>query len=164
MEISTFKDFYLAELQELADGRRQLAEAEQRMVEKATHPSLKDILDRHCEETEAQKDRLESILQKHGASATEHTDQSMQALIRESDKMVGMMKGEDLCDAGLIASVQKIEHYEIAAFGTACALAAQLSFEDDEQMLRESLEEAKSADAELTKLAEEEVNQDAAVA
>lgn len=127
-------------------------------------PALKDVLVHHRAETEAQKERLASMLQKHGASATAHTDQSMQALVKETEKMLGILKGNELRDAGLIASAQKLEHYEIAAYGTATALAGQLELRDDQKMLHESLEEEKRADAVLTQLAKGEVNPDALAA
>jgi ferritin-like metal-binding protein YciE len=79
-------------------------------------------------------------------------------------KMLGMLKGNELRDAGLIASAQKLEHYEIAAYGTVAALAGQLDLRDDQQMLHESLEEEKQADVRLTKLAKGEVNPDALAA
>ena len=78
--------------------------------------------------------------------------------------MLGMLKGSDFRDAGLIASAQKLEHYEIAAYGTVAALAGQLDLRNDQQMLHESLEEEKRADVRLTKLAKREVNPDALAA
>ena len=88
----------------------------------------------------------------------------MQALVNETEKMMTMLKGNDLRDAGLIASAQKLEHYEIAAYGTAAALAGQLDLRDDQRLLHQSLEEEKQADALLTKLAKGEVNRDAIAA
>ena len=84
----------------------------------------------------------------------------MQMLVVETAKMVSMLNDNKLRDAGLIASAQKLEHYEIAAYGTAAALAGQLDLREDQQMLHESLEEEKETDALLTKLAKGEVNQD----
>jgi ferritin-like metal-binding protein YciE len=83
--------------------------------------------------------------------------------LNETEKMLALLEGE-LRDAGLIASAQKLEHYEIAAYGTAAALAGQLELRDDQRMLHDSLEEERKADAALTKLAKGEVNQDAAAA
>jgi ferritin-like metal-binding protein YciE len=103
-------------------------------------------------------------LQKHGANPKAHIDQAMQALVNETEMMLGMLNGNGLRDAGLIASAQKLEHYEIAAYGTVTALAGQLDLRHDQQMLRESLEEKKQADVRLTKLAKGEVNPDALVA
>jgi ferritin-like metal-binding protein YciE len=88
----------------------------------------------------------------------------MQALVREMDKMISILLGNELRDAGLIASVQKLEHYEIAAYGTAAALAGQLGLRDDQHVLRQSLEEEKRVDALLTGLAKGEINRSAVAA
>ena len=85
----------------------------------------------------------------------------MQTLLTETAKMLSMLNDNNLRDAGLIASTQKLEHYEIAAYGTAAALAGQLDLRDEQRMLHESLEEEKQADALLTELAKGGVNQDA---
>src|SRR5262249_1332347 len=129
------------------------------MADSATHPSLKRELNRHREETKAQSKRLQSILQNHGAKLRAHTDQAMEALANETEKMLSLLEGDDLRDAGLIASAQKLEHCEIAAYGTAAALAGQLELRDDQRMLHDSLEEERKTDAALTKLAKGEVNQ-----
>jgi ferritin-like metal-binding protein YciE len=164
MQLNSFRDMYIAELQELVSVEEQLAESLLRMAGVASHPSLKDALIHHRDQTQMQKERLESILQRHGANPTAHTDQAMQALVSETEKMLGMLKGNDLRDAGLIASAQNLEHYEIAAYGTAAALAGQLDLRDDQRMLHESLDEEKQADVLLTKLAKGEVNRDALAA
>jgi ferritin-like metal-binding protein YciE len=78
--------------------------------------------------------------------------------------MLKLVKGNDLRDAALIASAQKLEHYEIAAYGTAAALAGQLELREDQSMLHDSLEEERQIDALLTELAKSEVNQDALLA
>jgi len=164
MEINNFKDMYLAELQELVSVESQLADALLRMAAAATHPALKDLLIHHRAETETQKQRLVTILQKHGADPEVHTDQAMQALVKETRKMLGMLTGDDLRDAGLLASAQKLEHYEIAAYGTAAALAGQLDLRDEQKMLHRTLDEEKQIDALLTELAKREVNPDALAA
>jgi len=164
MEIKSFKNMYLAELQELTSVEAQLAEALPQMAEAASHPALKQALLDHGEESAVQKQRLQSILQKHGAGAQAHTDQAMQALLKETKKMFILLKGDDLRDAGLIASAQKLEHYEIAAYGTAAALAGQLEFRDDQKVLHAGAEEAKKMDLALTQLAKREVNRDALAA
>jgi len=88
----------------------------------------------------------------------------MEALLNETEKMPSLLEDDNLRDAGLIASAQKLEHYEIAAYGTAAALASQLELRDDQRMLHDSLEEERKTNAALTKLAKGEVNQDAAAA
>src|SRR3954463_1088101 len=164
MEIGSFKDMFLAELQELVSVEGQLADALLRMAGAASHPELKRVLVHHRAETETQRERLMTILTKHGANPTAHIDQAMQALITETKKMLTMLKSDDLRDAGLIASAQKLEHYEIAAYGTAAALAGQLDLRDEQKMLHLSMEEEKRVDAMLTKLAKREVNPDAVAA
>jgi ferritin-like metal-binding protein YciE len=164
MEISTFKDMYLAELQELVSVEEQLAEALLRVAAAASHPALKDALVDHHAETLAQKERLLAILRTHGVDPAAHVDQAMEALIRETRKMLGILEGDDLRDAGLIASIQKLEHYEIAAYGSAAALAGQLELRDDQMLLHDSLLEEKEADARLTDIAKGEVNPDALAA
>jgi ferritin-like metal-binding protein YciE len=164
MEIGSFKDMFVAELQELASVEGQLADALLRMAGAASHPALKRLLVHHRAETETQRERLMTILEKHGADPTAHVDQAMQALVTETMKMLAMLKTDDLRDAGLIASAQKIEHYEIAAYGTAAALAGQLDLRDEQKMLHLSLREEKRVDILLTKLAKGEVNPDALAA
>ena len=164
MQIKNFKDMYIAELQELANMESQIDIALKRMADASSHPSLKRELLRHRGETKEQSKRLQSILQNHGAKQRAHTDQAMEALVNETQKMLSLLEGDDLRDAGLVASAQKLEHYEIAAYGTAAALAGQLDLRDDQRMLHDSLEEERKADAVLTKLAKGEVNQDAAAA
>ena len=88
----------------------------------------------------------------------------MEALLNETEKMPSLLEDDNLRAAGLIASAQKLEHYEIAAYGTAAALASQLELRDDQRMLHDSLEEERKTNAALTKLAKGEVNQDAAAA
>lgn len=158
MQITSFRDMYLAELQELLDVEEQLMAVLPRMAEVASQPALKRALLQHEHETHAQKQRLQSILEKHGAKPDAHEDQAMQALVHETKKMMQMLKGNELRDAGLIASVQKLEHYEIAAYGTACALAGQLDLRDDQRTLHASLDEERAVDAALTELAKGKVN------
>ena len=89
---------------------------------------------------------------------------AMQALIHETRKMLGILGGDALRDAGLIASAQKLEHYKIAAYGTAAALAGQLDLRDEQKMLHRSLDEEREIDVLLTRIAKTEVNPDALAA
>ena len=164
MEITTFQDLYLAELQELASAEREFIASVQRIAPMASHQRLKNALVRHCEEAEVQKQNVESILRRHNADPAAHTDQAMQALVREGDKMLSMLRGDQVRDAGLVASIQKLLHYRIAAYGTAAALAGQLDYRDDQDMLHQSLEREKKADKLLTQLAKSELNRDALAA
>ena len=161
MKINTFEDMYLAELQELASAERQLGDSLGPMAEAVSHAELKNVLIDQQERTQEQQRRLLSILRVHGIESTPHTDQAMQALVKETRKMLNILKGDDLRDAGLIASIQRLKHYEIAAYGTVATLAAQLGFDDDVELLEESLDEEKEVDGLLTRIARREVNLDA---
>jgi ferritin-like metal-binding protein YciE len=158
MEIKSFNEMYVAELQELASAERMLAQIWPQFADLATRQAVKDVFASHGDETRVQCERVEGLLQDHGASATAHTDQAMQALLTEARKMGDMLPAGDLRDAGLIASAQKIAHYEMAAFGTAAALAGQLDLRKEQQALHTCLQEEKHADALLTVLAKGEVN------
>jgi ferritin-like metal-binding protein YciE len=164
MEMKSLEDMYIAELQELASAERQFAECLPRVAKVASHRALKGVLLDHQKETKTQIERLESILELHGASPEMHIDQAMQALVYETEKTLPMLKGHAVRDAGLIASVQRLKHYEIATYGTVAALAGELQFGDDEKLLHESLEEEKRADISLTMLAKSQVNPDALAA
>jgi ferritin-like metal-binding protein YciE len=164
MKIDNFKEMYVAELQELVNVESQLSDALLRMAGAASHPTLRGLLLPHRAETNGQMERLATILRKHGASPAAHTDQAMQALVHETMKMLTILGSDDLRDAGLIASAQKLEHYKIAAYGTAAALAGQLDLRDEQKMLHRSLDEEREIDALLTQVAKREVNPDALAA
>lgn len=164
MRISNFKDMYLAELSELHDAEGQQADALQRWLGVAQHDGLRQALRRHLEETRSQRDRLAEILRKHKVDPNEHRDQAISALIQESEKMKDILSSPDLTDAGLVASAQRIEHYEIAGYGTVATYAGVLGLKEDQSTLHQILEEEKTADTRLTTLAKSVVNPDAAAA
>lgn len=138
MMIESFKDMYIAELQELVSMEKQLGDALKRMADIAVHPSLKVALTQHQQETVQQGQRLRGILRRHAADGIAHTDQAMEALIEESAKMMKMVMQDDLRDAALITSAQKLEHYEIAAYGSAAARRAARSQRRSEHLARKS--------------------------
>ncbi len=162
MNVSNLKDMYVAELQEARSLEEQLVGALPRMADRATDPGLKEGMTEHLGETRSHLQRVEDILGRHGAKAREHTDQSMQTLIGESEKWADMVDDSSLRDAGLIASAQRIEHYEIAAYGTLACWAKQLGLKEDLETLLSILEEEKAADGKLSQLAKREVNPEAA--
>src|SRR5947207_13279270 len=116
MQIRNFREMYIAELQELVSVESQLDAVLKHLTDAASHPSLKKELMRHRTETKEQSKRLQSMLQNHGAKLRAHTDQAMEALVSETEKMLLLLEDDNLRDAGLIASAQKLKHYEIAAY------------------------------------------------
>ena len=162
MPISSLTDMYVAELQELHSVENQLVDALPRMAQLAKSAELKNAINQHLDETRSQAQRVAEILRRRGGSPREHVHQDMQALVRESEKWGGMLDAPALADAGLIASAQKVEHYEIAAYGTVTAYAGLLGFEDDKRELHAILEEEKAADAKLSEIAKSVANPQAA--
>lgn len=161
MNIKTLKDLYLAELQELRSVEEQLAEALPKMAQKAGDADLRDALDTHSAEPTVQQGHLDGLIDRHGAAPRAHHDQAMAALIDEAGKWADMIDDTALRDAALIASVQRIKHYEMSVYGTLATWAEHLGFDDDRQALQAILAEESDADAKLTDLATRKVNPNA---
>ena len=162
MKFENLKQIYLSELQEQRSAEEQLVEALPKMAEMAHDAALEAALEQHLGETRAQLGRLDGILEKHGVEPREHSDRSMQTLIAEAEKWAKMIDDPEVRDAGMIASAQRVEHYEIAVYGTLATWAKQLGLEDDMNILLSILEEEKEADEKLTALAKKKVNPEAA--
>jgi ferritin-like metal-binding protein YciE len=156
MNVDNFREMYIAELQELRSVEAQLVEALPKMADMASHPELKQAIQTHLEETRWQQSQLDEILRRYGVDPREHVDQAMQAMLKEAEKWAGMVPDQDLRDAGLIASAQRVEHYEIAVYGSLATWAKQLGHDED------LLEEEKRTDESLSRLAKRVVNPDAA--
>ena len=162
MNVNNLRDLYIAELQELRSVEGQLIEALPRMAEVAGHPELKQGIQTHLEETRSHQSRIEEALRRHKAEPREHVDQAMQAMLQEAEKWANMVQDRDLRDAGIIASVQRVEHYEIAVYGSLATWAKQLGLDEDVQALLAILEEEKRTDERLSMLAKRMINPDAA--
>jgi ferritin-like metal-binding protein YciE len=162
MKMNTLKEVYLAELQELHHVEEQLTQALPQMRDRAQHEELKQVFDQHLEETRSQRERVETILRNHGADPQAHQDQAMERLLAEAEKTLALIDEPAVRDAEMIASAQKVEHYEIAAYGTVATYAGILGFTDDQNTLHAILDEEKNTDRTLTDLADTVVNKDAA--
>jgi ferritin-like metal-binding protein YciE len=162
MNVDDFRRMYVIELQELRSVEDQLVMALPKMVQLVEHPGLRDALELHLRETRSQRDRLDALLQRHNAADREHEDGSMQTILREAERWAKMVEDKDCRDAGIIASAQRVEHYEIAVYGSLATWARQLGLHDDARVLHAILEEEKRADEKLSRLAEEGINREAA--
>jgi ferritin-like metal-binding protein YciE len=161
MNIKDFREMYISELQEACSVEEMLVGALPKMAEKAKHDRLRQAIQSHLEETKGHKQKVEAILKRHGASTKEHTDQSMQSLIGEAEKMTKIVGDGPLREAAMIASAQRIEHYEIALYGTLATYAEMLGLDDDKDTLASILEEEKDADEQLSDLAFGVINPEA---
>jgi ferritin-like metal-binding protein YciE len=161
MRFDSLKQIYVSELQEQRSAEEQLIQALPKMSEMAHDAALGAALQEHLRETRTQLDRLDEVLSRHGAEPREHRDRSMETILGEAGKWAMMIDDPEPRDAAMIASAQRIEHYEIAVYGTLATWAKQLGLNEDMRVLLSILEEEKAADAKLTELAKKEVNREA---
>lgn len=162
MKMNTLKDLYLEQLRDLYSAETQLVEALPTMAEKASHNELKQAFQQHLEETRQHVERLEQIFNRMGEKPSGETCQAMKGLIKEAQDLMKQRADEDVRDAGLIASAQRVEHYEIAGYGTVATYAEMLNQNEDHDILGQTLAEEKKTDQLLTRLAEQVINVEAA--
>jgi len=162
MKLDSLKDLYVEQLRDLYNAEKQLAEALPKMAERATSAELKRALTTHLEETRQHADRLERIFQNLNEKPTGETCEAMQGLIKEGNQVLKAKGDEATIDAAIIATGNRVEHYEIAGYGTVRAFARQLGREDDAKILQQILDEEEKTDRLLTEMAENMANPAAA--
>lgn len=161
-QFDTLEDLACQQLEDLYDAEQRLIQALPNMAKAAHSPQLKKAFDQHHRETQGHVSRLEDVFRKLGKSPSRETCQAMKGLIAEGEEMVQANGDPDVKDAALVAAAQRVEHYEIAGYGTARSLLERLGHGDAAQILQETLNEEKHADQHLTELAEQAVNPAAA--
>ena len=150
------------ELKDIYDAEKQLTKALPKLAKKASSPDLIDGFEAHLQQTEAQIDRLEQVFEQLDMPAKGKPCKGMKNLIAEGDEMIREAEDDDTRDAVMIAAAQKVEHYEIAAYGTVRTWAELLGMNEVAALLQESLDEEKETDQKLTSLAESHINLEAA--
>jgi ferritin-like metal-binding protein YciE len=158
MELETLRDLYVHELKDLYSAEQQLIKALPKMKKAASNRSLAAAFNQHFEQTKRQAKRLEQILKRHDESTRGPKCEGMEGLISEGDKMAGEDAQDDVRDAGLIASAQRVEHYEIAGYGCARTYAELLGDKQGARLLNTTLREEGETDKKLTKLAKQLIN------
>jgi ferritin-like metal-binding protein YciE len=146
------------ELKDIYSAEKQLLKAMPRMAKKASSPELKRALEEHLRVTEGQVQRLEQVFQSLGQPAKAKTCKAMQGLLEEAKEIMGEDASPSVLDAGIIAAAQKVEHYEIASYGTVRTWARLCGQEEAAGLLQQTLDEEGEADERLTQLAESIVN------
>lgn len=162
MELANLRDLFVKELQDLYDAENQIIEALPQMAQAASTPELGRAFQEHLEQTREHVTRLEQIFEKLGQKAGGEQCKGMQGLIAEGQKLMKEKAEPAVLDAGLIAAAQKVEHYEIAGYGTARTYAEQLDDDETADLLQTTLDEEYDTDDRLTELAEDTVNVEAA--
>ena len=150
----TLKDIYFAE--------KQILRALPKMAKEATSPQLKEAFETHRDETENQVERLNQIFEAMGRPARGKTCDAILGIIDEAKEVMDEFKGEEALDAGLTASAQTVEHYEIARYGTLKSWAGQLGLDEAAKLLDQTLQEEIKTDRLLTDLAMKSLNKKAA--
>jgi ferritin-like metal-binding protein YciE len=152
---------FLDELADLYNAENQLTQALPKMIEAARSGELKTALESHLEETQDHVTRLEEAAASLDEKLQSRTCAAMQGLIREASELLEEQKDKSSLDAAIIAAGQKVEHYEIASYGTVVAWAERLGYDDAAELLKSTLEEEEAADEKLTDIAETLANEDA---
>lgn len=157
----TLDDLFLETLKDVYSAEKQILRMLPRMAKAAGSDELRKAFETHRDETEGQVERLERVFEMIQKPARAKTCEAMQGLVEESKEILEDFKGSQALDAGLLASAQTVEHYEISRYGTLIAWAEQLEMDDAIDLLEQNLEEEKNADRLLTEIAEGDINEDA---
>jgi ferritin-like metal-binding protein YciE len=158
MRIESMQDLFLEQIRDLYDAEERLIKALPKMAEAATSAELRTALEEHLEQTRGQLRRLEQVFAEIGEEPKGETCEAMKGLIKEGEEIMDDIKQSALRDAGMIAAANRVEHYEMAGYGTARTMAQSLGLTRSVSLLQQTLEEEKQADARLTMIAENSVN------
>jgi ferritin-like metal-binding protein YciE len=161
MKIENMEDLFFEQMEDLYDAEKRLVKALPKMADAVTSNQLRQAFQSHLLETEGHVSRLEQIFGDLNRKFKSHTCEAMKGLIEEGEEMIDDIEESTLRDAGLIAAANRVEHYEIAAYGSARAFALTLGLGGAASLLDQTLEEEKAADQKLTRLAESMINDEA---
>ena len=153
-KIEGLEGLYMNQLKDVYDAEKQLVEALPKMAEAATSEDLRRGFEIHLDETKTHVERLKEILGRHDINPGNTKCDAMQGLIAEGDKAIKLRGNDMVRDAALIAAAQRVEHYEIAAYGALRAYANHLDFDDDKELLQQTIKEEGDTDKRLTDFAE----------
>ena len=161
MKITSLNDLYVEELRDLYSAETQIVKALPKMAKAATHEELRTAFEEHLEQSKEHVERLEQIFESLDESPKGKKCKGLQGLVEEAEELMGEEMPPNVLDAGLIAAAQRVEHYEIAVYGTLCTFAELLGRDEDHDLLGQTLEEEKEADSRLTEIAESAINVEA---
>jgi ferritin-like metal-binding protein YciE len=161
MAVKNMQDLLIDELRDIYHAEKQLTRALPKMARAASNEQLKQAFTQHLEETQGQIERLEQVFEKLDTRTRGKHCHAMEGLIEEAKEIMEMGLSPELLDVALIAAAQKVEHYEIAGYGTLHALAQASGLDEVAQLLEQTLNEEKKTDELLNKLAISDVNKKA---
>ncbi|GAB3195696.1 ferritin-like metal-binding protein YciE [Pontibacter aydingkolensis] len=158
MKLNNLKDLLIHELKDIYNAEQQITKALPKMMEACSSDRLRMAFEDHFKVTEKQIQRLDKVFEMVGEKATGEKCKAMEGIIKECESMMSERADKSVMDAALIACAQRVEHYEIAAYGTVRTYANQLGMQDVVKQLEMTLKEEKQTDALLTEIAEQAVN------
>lgn len=161
MTVKSVHDLLLEELRDIYHAEKQLVKALPKMAKAAKSDVLRQAFEDHLEETKGQVQRLEQVFEALDVRTRGKPCEAMQGLVEEAKEMMEEIKTPEVLDAALITAAQKVEHYEIASYGSVCALAEALGETEAARLLNQTLEEEKAADRKLNEIAVSNVNKQA---
>lgn len=161
MEINSLQELLVDELRDIYHAEGQLVKALPKMAKKASDGDLKSAFETHLQETQGHVQRLEQVFEKLGQKAKGKPCEAMKGILEEGKEIMGEDMDEEAMDAALIAAAQKVEHYEIASYGTVRTWANVLGEKEVVRLLQQTLDEEGKTDKLLTKLAESKINVEA---
>lgn len=153
-KINSLEELLVEELKDLYSAETQLVKALPKLAKAASNPELREGIEQHLEETKGHVERLERAFEILDESPKGKTCQAMKGLVEEGEEAIEMKGPDAIHDANLIGAAQRVEHYEIAAYGTARSFAETLGQREVARLLQETLKEEAETDKKLTKLAE----------
>ncbi len=163
-EMTNLRDMLVEELRDIYNAEKQITKALPKMIKAATSEQLKAGFEKHLEETHGQIERLEQCFELLEEKVRGKTCEAMRGIIEEASETMKEDMEPEVLDAALVASAQKVEHYEIASYGTVMTWAQHLGLDDVAKLLSATLDEEKATDVKLTQLATKDINARAAKA
>jgi ferritin-like metal-binding protein YciE len=157
--VKSMDDLFLEEIRDLYDAERQIIKALPKMAKATSSDELRAAFNEHLEQTRGHADRLERIFSELNEKPAGVKCEGMQGLIEEGEELIGLTEMGTVRDAGLISAAQRVEHYEMAGYGSARTFAQLLGHDDAAGLLEQTLDEEKETDERLTEIAETMVNE-----
>ncbi|MCL4401320.1 MAG: ferritin-like domain-containing protein [Acidobacteria bacterium] len=161
MAIENMEDLFVTQIKDLYDAEKQLIKALPKMAKASSSERLREAFQEHLEQTRGHVERLERIFAQLGQRPSGETCEAMEGLVEEGEEIVDEIDQSPLRDAGLIAAGNRVEHYEMAGYGSARTFAEMLGHSQAATLLEQTLQEERRADEKLTKIGEEMVNREA---
>ncbi|HWF18682.1 MAG TPA: ferritin-like domain-containing protein [Verrucomicrobiae bacterium] len=157
-KLNSLDNLFLLEVQDLYNAEKQITRALPKVAKKVSSPKLKSAIEEHLQQTETHVNRLEEVFKILGQPTKGHACAAMKGILAEADELLGQKAEPAVLDAAIIGAAQKVEHYEIASYGSVIQWAKQMGRDDIKQLLGQTLDEEEKTDQKLSELAKSDIN------